>query len=393
MAVREIGGSYYVYFTWKKHRIETVTSAKTVAEAKRIEKDVKSALRVYRFDNLDQPALEFVVKTFENKGWALPPELGRPEPEEELTLIRAVKDYLQADPKHREERNIYAIDRLIEQFGEKSALKDIKVPRIRDYQRARQKKVENATVNRELAVLSGIMRVQVEHEILDFNPCLLVKSLPTNQRDSYLSWEDYNRVLDHSWWMHDIMVMLYYTGMRFKEVVSLRWEMYKPERRMLVLPPDVTKEGKNPNKVKVRPKRVPLRREVVDMLEVRRRSEGDKVVKAVGLIFGYGGRFKDHCGTYQGKPVDRTMVRKCWARAIKLANLPGLQIRDFRHTWKTNAQRSGMDPAIRNLIVGHSSHRSVEDRYIRVSDQELLRAVDTMTFDHGWTELDLVEEG
>jgi integrase len=393
MAVREIGGSYYVYFTWKKHRIETVTSAKTVAEAKRIEKDVKSALRVYSFDNLDQPALEFVIKTFENKSWAPPPELARLEPQEELTLIRAVKDYLQADPKHRAERNIYAIDRLVEHFGESRPLKDIKVPQIKEYQRARQKKVENATVNRELAVLSGIMRVQVEHEALDFNPCLLVKSLPTNQRDSYLSWEDYVRLLENSWWMHDIMVMLYYTGMRFKEVASLHWEMYRPDRRVLILPSEVTKEGKNPNKARLRPKRVPLRREVVDVLEARRRCDGDNVVNAVGLIFGYAGRFKDHCGTYQGKAIDRSMVRKCWARAIRLAGLSGLQIRDFRHTWKTNAQRSSMDPAVRNLIVGHSGQRSVEDRYIRVSDQELLRAVDAMTFDHGWTELDLVEEG
>lgn len=393
MAVREIGGSYYVYFTWKKHRIETVTSAKTVAEAKRIEKDVKSALRVYSFDNLDQPALEFVIKTFENKSWAPPPELARLEPQEELTLIRAVKDYLQADPKHRAERNIYAIDRLVEHFGESRPLKDIKVPQIKEYQRARQKKVENATVNRELAVLSGIMRVQVEHEALDFNPCLLVKSLPTNQRDSYLSWEDYVRLLENSWWMHDIMVMLYYTGMRFKEVASLHWEMYRPDRRVLILPSEVTKEGKNPNKARLRPKRVPLRREVVDVLEARRRCDGHNVVNAVGLIFGYAGRFKNHCGTYQGKAIDRSMVRKCWARAIRLAGLSGLQIRDFRHTWKTNAQRSGMDPAVRNLIVGHSGQRSVEDRYIRVSDQELLRAVDAMTFDHGWTELDLVEEG
>lgn len=56
MAVREVEGRYYVYFTWKKHRIETVTSAKTLAEAKRIEKDARSAFRVYSFDNLDRPA-------------------------------------------------------------------------------------------------------------------------------------------------------------------------------------------------------------------------------------------------------------------------------------------------------------------------------------------------
>jgi hypothetical protein len=77
---------------------------------------------------------------------------------------------------------------------------------------------------------------------------------------------------------------------------------------------------------------------------------------------------------------------------VRLAEVLGLQMRDLRHTWKTNARRSGMDPTTRNLIVGHSTERSVADRYIRVSDEELLRAVDNMSFDHGWTELDLVDE-
>jgi integrase len=256
MAIRQISDRYYVYFTWKKHRIETVTAAKSIAEAKGIEKDVKSAFRVYRFDNLDTAALEFVVKTFENKGWAMPLELGRSEPQHELTLVDAVKGFLKADQRHRAERNIYAVDRLVEHFGEAFPLKEIKVGRIKEYQRTRQQKVENGTVNRELAVLSSILRVQVEHENIDFNPCLLVKRLPANQRDSYLSWEDFNNLLDHSWWIRDLLVVLYYTGMRFNEVANLRWEMYKPDRRMLVLPADMTKEGKNPNKTRLRPKRV-----------------------------------------------------------------------------------------------------------------------------------------
>ena len=61
-----------------------------------------------------------------------------------------------------------------------------------------------------------------------------------------------------------------------------------------------------------------------------------------------------------------------------IGRISGLQMRDLRHTWKTNAQRSGMDPTVRNIIVGHSTERSVADRYIRVSDEELLRAVDAM---------------
>lgn len=244
MAIKHENGRFVIYFQWKKERLETVSEARNLAEAKRIEKDVKSAFRVYRFDSLDEAAKSWVIRTHENRGWPLPSELARPLPGDEPTLIVAIREYLQADPRHRSDRNLSAIDRLSEHFGENHRLKDIKVPQLRQYQRTRQEKVENGTVNRELTVLSGIMRLQVEQETLDFNPCAMVRRLPENQRDTYLSWEDFNRLLEQSWWIQDILVMMYYTGMRFGEVVNLRWEMYKPERRMLVLPPDATKEGK-----------------------------------------------------------------------------------------------------------------------------------------------------
>jgi integrase len=392
MGLMKIGDKYYVSFKWKGHRIRTVTPATNSTDAKKIEKAVKTAFNIGTFGHLDPDCLDVVLRTYENKGWALPPELARPEPSEELTLIKATREYLSADPKHRAERNLYAMDRVVEHFGEQYPLKDMKVAQIRKYQVTRQKKVENSTINREVSVLSGVLRNQVELGHLDFNPCLMVKRLPANQRDSYLSWEDFNRLLDHSWWLHDVLVMLYYTGMRFNEVVNLRWEMYKPERRILVLPPEATKEGKSPNKLRLRPKRVPLRKEVIELLESLRRKGDGKVIQAVGKIFCYTGRFKDSEKMYHGMPIAHSTVRKCWARAVKLAELHGLQGRDLRHTWKTNAQRSGIDPTIRNLIVGHSTERSVADRYIRVSDEDLLRAVDNMRFDNGWTELDLVED-
>ncbi|MFC1834332.1 tyrosine-type recombinase/integrase [Thermodesulfobacteriota bacterium] len=293
MGLMKIGEKYYVSFKWKGNRIRTVTPATNASDAKRIEKSVKTAFRIGSFVHLEPECLDVVTRTYENKGWTLPPEL-KASVKEEVTLISAVKAYLKADAKHRSERNLYAIDRLMEHFGDQAPVADIKVTLIRQYQKARQEKVENSTVNREVAVLSGIMRVQVEQEILDFNPCLLVKRLPANQRDSYLSWEDFSNLQEHSWWIHDILGTLYYTGMRFNDVVSLRWEMYKPERRMLILPPDLTKEGKNPKKLKLRPKRIPLRQEVVEILESLRKGDGQNVVKAMGLIFTYSGRFKNH---------------------------------------------------------------------------------------------------
>ncbi|MGO9118310.1 MAG: tyrosine-type recombinase/integrase [Desulfomonilaceae bacterium] len=392
MAVRQKGKRFYVYFKWNGALLETATSAQNEANARRIDRAVRTALRINRFDHLKPDEQEFIVRTFQNKRWKLPPDLAISEPMEELTLEKATKEYLQADEKHRRERNIFAVVRLLEHFGKDCPLADIKVPQIKRYRQARLEKVKNATVNREVAVLSGIFRVQLELEAVDYNPCRMVKILPEEQRDTYLSWSDFNLLLENADWLQDVLVLLYYTGMRFGEAVNLRWEMYKPDRRMLILPPSATKEGKNERKAKVKPKRVPLRNEVVDVLESLRTRQGDNVVQAVGLVFGYCGNFNNRADTYQGKPIDRSMVRKCWARAIKRAGLKGLQFRDFRHTWKTNAQRSGIDPAVRNAIVGHASVRPVEERYIHISDEELLQAVESLTFEHGRTQLDFVEE-
>jgi len=63
---------------------------------------------------------------------------------------------------------------------------------------------------------------------------------------------------------------------------------------------------------------------------------------------------------------------------------PKNRCRDCGQIWPT--------PAVANTIVGHRSARPVEDRYIQVVDEELLKAVDSMSFDHGAKELNFAEE-
>lgn len=60
----------------------------------------------------------------------------------------------------------------------------------------------------------------------------------------------------------------------------------------------------------------------------------------------------------------------------------------MRHTWRTNARRSGVDFQIAESIMGHwFKGKGVSDRYGRISDQELLKAIDALTTDHGETEI------
>jgi hypothetical protein len=64
------------------------------------------------------------------------------------------------------------------------------------------------------------------------------------------------------------------------------------------------------------------------------------------------------------------------------------RIHDLRHCWKTNAMRSHLDKDIRDAIVGHGNKKkSPSSVYLSVSDEDLIREIDRLTFDHGKTEI------
>ncbi len=373
MGVRKIGGRFYVFFNWKGNRLQTVTSAVNEAEAKRIERSVKTAFNIYRFDHLEPKALEVTMKVFETKGWKLPDELAAPEPTKELTLFQGIKDYLDAAERNRTVRKVFAIDRIVEYFGENTPLENITVLQVRKYRDHRLSQgVTNATVNIEVSTLSGIFRVQVENRSLEFNPCSMISRLPESQRDVYVPWEQFQQMLDVAGWLKPIVTLLFYTGMRPSEVFELDWKEVDFSRRMIVLPPERTKEGKNLNQKILRDKRVPMHRAVYDLLWAMRHGGGDNVVRLSGRVF-----------THKGREITRGTKRKAWAHIVKMTKLEGVQMRDLRHTFKTNLAFSGVDRTIRNAIVGHATRLPVEDLYIHITDEKLLEAVDSMRFEHG----------
>ena len=101
-----------------------------------------------------------------------------------MTLFQGIKDYLDAADRNKTVRKVFAIDRLVEYFGDSLPLEEISVLSVRKYRDHRLAQgVTNATVNIEVSTLSGIFRVQLENRTLEFNPCSMVSRLPENQRD------------------------------------------------------------------------------------------------------------------------------------------------------------------------------------------------------------------
>ena len=260
--------------------------------------------------------------------------------------------------------------RLTEKLGQGFPVKKIWIPEIKQYQIERLNEgAACSTINKEKSALSRLFQVLMDLRIMDVNPARLVKNLneKTGERQVYIGFDHFCQIVEKvPTWLRPIVQTAYYTGMRRGEILALTRKHLKLSRRMILLGPDDVKEGQW--------KRVPIHTELVPIL--------DEVLKVLSIG-------SDRVFLIEGRPPCKHSLRKPWVQAVQETGLePAPHFHDLRHAWKTNARRSGMDPEIRESIMGHWYRgRSVNERYGRISDTELIRAIDGMSFDHGETEI------
>lgn len=374
MAIRKHGSVYHLRIRPFGEEIGVATPASTKQEARRIEMAIVTACRASDYRALDPVSRAACVQIFRNKGWALPSDLA-PEDSvtEELTLWRTVELFLRyPEIKNSQERPRYeqCIVHLIEYFGKEKAIKSIWVPEIKTYMATRlDEGAAASTANREKGTLSKMFQVLIELRLVETNPCRLIKNLSqkSEERQVYLSHSDFQKVVDFGpAWLKPILWTAFYTGMRRGEILGLTRGQINLSRRMILLGPKDTKEGHW--------KRVPIHKDLVPSL--------DKVLRVQSLG-------SDHVFLVKDQPPNKHSLKNPWLKAVRFMELdPRPRFHDLRHTWKTNARRSGMDPEIREAIMGHAERgKSVTERYGRISEEELLRAIDTLTVDHGETEI------
>lgn len=351
------------------------TPAQTKTEAMRIERSILTACQSRDYRSLDQESRAVCVQMFRNRSLEIPTGLaGNEAPKEELTLWRAVEVFLNypgvKDSKSRE-RYIFCLRNLVRLLGKDKPLKTLWVPELRLYQVDRLGEgASAATVNWELAALSRLFGVMVELQMVEANPVRMLKrlSVKASERQVYLAYSDVQEIIKRCPpWCGPVIGAAYLSGMRRGEILALTWKQVNLSGRMITLRPEHTKEGHW--------KRVPIHRDLIPALEDCFK------VRALGC---------DKVFLIDGRPPNFEIIKNPWRKACKRLGLddPRPRFHDLRHTWKTDARRSGMDPEIRESIIGHwFKEKSVSERYGRISDGELIEAIDLMTFDHGATEI------
>jgi integrase len=375
MSIMTRSNDHYIYFRpFGDELIGLKTTAKSRREAKEMETMLLRACRTGDYGSLDLATRELCVRMFRNKKWEMPAGLLLAEEvKDELTLWDGVTLLL----KHPEikdssvrERHEHGLAHLLEKWGKDFPIKQIWIPQIKQYQMERLSEGAAAsTVNKEKAALSKLFQVLIELRHIDVNPARLVKNLSekSGQRQVYIGLQDFQSLLDHiPAWFLPFVQTAYYTGMRRGEIQKLKRHQVRLGQRMILIGPEDTKEGNW--------KRIPIHGQLVPVLQ--------EIMKV--RVLG-----RDEVFLIDGAPVAKGTGRRAWEHAVEAVGLkPAPHFHDLRHTWKTNARRSGMDPEIRESIMGHwFKEKSITERYGRIGDQELLGAIDQMTFDHGPSEI------
>jgi integrase len=243
-----------------------------------------------------------------------------------------------------------------------------------------------ATINRELACLKRMFNVARKGLILlkggipSTNPMALVSlEREYNERDRVLSAEEFRRLHEVAApWLQPMLLVAYYTGMREGEIRTLRWDQVDLKAGTIRLKSSDTKTDEG--------RLIPLNQTLTSVLKTATRY-----VRCPWVFVN-----PVKMDAWQANPdvvlprYHATSITHAFERACRKAGVTDATFHDLRHTFVTNARRSGIDYFRIMAITGHKT-MTVFKRYNTIDQQDLqaaIRQLDTHmdTMDAGATQ-------
>jgi integrase len=329
MTVRRRGSRFHYDFRIRTQRYRgAIPEARTKAEAEQAEVKIKTWIYERKFGKISASKnfTEFVNGTY-------------------LPWARANKRSSRDDELHA---SVFC-----RHFGKK-ALNEIDQQMIEDFKVKRMKTTTRygrprkpASVNRELAILSGVFTMAVDYEEVAQNPCRKVESLPeNNQRTRHLSFEEEDRLFaaltgDRAY-LKPIITAAIYAGPRRGELLRARWSNVDFDLNAINFTETKTNKDRS----------VPMDPIVREALLEVCDEAGD--AEYVFINPDTGTRYTD--------------IKKGFSVACRLANITGLTFHDLRHTFGTRLADAGVDVVKIKELMGHASIVTTM-RYIHATDK------------------------
>lgn len=270
----------------------------------------------------------------------------------------------------------YLLGIVKDHFGEKR-LSDISYLDLETYRNIRKSipvRGENprtdASVNREMALISHMLSKSVEWDILEVSPFTKGKRLmfkENNQRLRFLTNDEIIKLLDacplH---LGHIVEVAIHTGMRRGELLSLKWEQIRNGFIYLT----ITKSGK--------PRQVPINDTLATLFQVIRKEQ--KVGMEYVFIYSRKNKRKkeavgsaaDVLNVVEGNPV--SSLKTSFSSALRRAGIQDFKFHDLRHTFASQLVMNGVNLKAVQELLGHADIKMTM-RYAHLSQDHLQDAV------------------
>ncbi len=210
-----------------------------------------------------------------------------------------------------------------------------------------------ATVNNHLRVLSKILSLAVDAELIDSNPAFRVRKFkPNNKRLRVLSYEEEVELLtrlEGNDLIRRMVIVALNTGLRRGEIFSMKWADVDFQRGRIII-----------RKTKASKERfVPINTTVRELLQSLPHLPTDYVFPSP-------------------KTADRlTDIKKSFRSAVDLAEIENLRFHDLRHTFATRLADAGTDAYTLMEIMGHADLKTTMI-YVHASAEAGRRAVEKL---------------
>ncbi|MHB8217063.1 MAG: tyrosine-type recombinase/integrase [Candidatus Sulfotelmatobacter sp.] len=237
----------------------------------------------------------------------------------------------------------YHLDRLkvlLPYFGDFS-IGRISKPLVREYrtERAKEKRLSETTLNRDVEVLRHLLYWAVDEGFLTTNPVARIRlvRVPRKPRPVMSVAEEAMLLGAAAPHLRAIIIAALDTGMRRGELLTERWEHIDFPRRVLFVTHSKTADGEA--------REIPLTSRLAEFLSDCKKREG--------LVF-----------TFKDRSIHR--IKTAWKAAIRRAGIRYCRFHDLRHTFNTRLMEAGVVQDVRKALMGHSSGEEINSLYTHV---------------------------
>lgn len=286
-----------------------------------------------------------------------------------LTVGEAVNKYLESvtilkSPRTRDTDKV--IMRSFLKIFRDEYINNITLQHLEFYQGHLREKKAAQTVNRHFHTICHFFNKCERWEYIDKNPCKWLSYLKNDKQKAiriYTSEEVKLMIERAQPWVADVIFLVYRTGLRRKEVASLRWVSVDLEQGVFHIE---AHDDFHPKGYK--PRTIPMTQELYDFF-YRKRKESMRLSLA-------------HKNDYvfvnsNGDRLDPHRISKEVFRLGKRIGIEDLKLHNLRHTFCTNMVMAGENLEKIRLLAGHASLRTTE-KYLHVKPENLTSSLERL---------------